>query len=126
MPYQLRPLEYRQMFGDSRLGHARIASQCVNGLFALPAQLLKNSPARRIGKSAEHGIGVGRLHTTNHNHMAMVCQERGRTFSRCCLASTPSIVWQTEHFTAQSQAFSASSAGFPASRWQKARLKPEP
>jgi hypothetical protein len=35
----------------------------VDGLFALPRQLLENSPAGRIGKSAEHGIGIGQLHT---------------------------------------------------------------
>jgi len=50
------------VLGDSRLEHARIASQCVDGLFALPGQLLENGPASRVGKSAEHVIGIGRLH----------------------------------------------------------------
>jgi hypothetical protein len=38
MPYQFCPLEHHQVLGDSRLGHARTASQCVDGLFAPPSQ----------------------------------------------------------------------------------------
>jgi hypothetical protein len=34
----------------------------MNGLFALPGQLLENGSARRIGKSAEHVIGMGWCH----------------------------------------------------------------
>src|SRR5208282_575874 len=54
MPNQLCPLQHREVLGDSRLRYARIASQCVDGLFALPGQLLENGPARRIGESPEH------------------------------------------------------------------------
>jgi hypothetical protein len=75
MPHQLCPLQHRQMLGDSRLRYARIASQCVDRLFALPGQLLEDGSARRIGKSAEDVIGIGRLHTTNHSQTVMVCQE---------------------------------------------------
>lgn len=63
MTYQLCPLQHRQVFGDSRLGHASMASQCVDALFALPGQLLKNRPAGGVGKSTEHVIGIGWLHT---------------------------------------------------------------
>ena len=69
MPYQLCPLQHRQVLGDSRLGDARIASQRVDGLFALPGQLLEDGPARRIGEGTEDVIGIGRLHTENHNRM---------------------------------------------------------
>jgi hypothetical protein len=48
----------------------------VDGLFALPGQLLENGPASRVGKSTEHVIGIGRLHIKNHNRAVMVCQER--------------------------------------------------
>src|SRR6266851_2294153 len=51
----------------------------MDGLFALPGQLLENGPARRIGESPEHVIGIGRLHTRNHSRMVMVCQERKAT-----------------------------------------------
>ena len=76
MTYQLGPLQHCQVLGDSRLGHARIASQRVDGLFALPGQLLEEGPAGWVGKSAKHVIGMGRLHLHNHNRLAMVCQER--------------------------------------------------
>jgi hypothetical protein len=48
----------------------------VDGLFALPRQLLENGPARRIGKSAEHVICISRRHTQNHNQTVMVCQDQ--------------------------------------------------
>src|SRR5258707_13355159 len=51
------------MFGDGRLRNAGIASQCMDCLLALPRQLLKNGPARRIGQGAEHVIGIGCCHT---------------------------------------------------------------
>src|ERR1700692_2022072 len=50
------------MLRYGRLRHAGIASQCVDCLFALPGQLLENGPARRIGKSPEHVICIGRCH----------------------------------------------------------------
>ncbi|MGC1619165.1 MAG: hypothetical protein WA765_11820 [Candidatus Acidiferrum sp.] len=59
MSYQLCALQHRQVLGDRRLGHARKASQCVDGLFAPPGQLLENGPANRIGESPEHVIGIG-------------------------------------------------------------------
>jgi hypothetical protein len=34
----------------------------MHSLFALPGQFLEDGPARRIGKRAEHGIGIGRFH----------------------------------------------------------------
>lgn len=71
MPYQPCPLQHRQMLGDGRLRYARIVSQCVDGQFALPSQLLENGPASRIGESAEHGIDMGWLHTPNHNRTVM-------------------------------------------------------
>jgi len=49
MPYQLCPLEHREVLGNSRLRYARIVSQCMDGLFALPGQLLKDGPAGGIG-----------------------------------------------------------------------------
>ena len=63
MPYQLRPLQHRQMLRDSRLRHARIASQRMNSLFALPRQLFEDGPARRIRKSAKHVISFDPFHT---------------------------------------------------------------
>jgi len=62
MPYQVCPLQHGEVLGDSGLRHARIVGQCVDGLFAMPGQLFENGPARRVGKSAEHVIGIGRLH----------------------------------------------------------------
>ena len=35
---------------------------------------------RRIGKSTEHVIGIGRPHTYINNRMAMVCQEKKSNF----------------------------------------------
>ena len=62
VPHQLCSLQYRQVLGDGRLGYMRITSQCVDGLFTLPRQLLENSPARRIGESTEHWMGIGWFH----------------------------------------------------------------
>jgi hypothetical protein len=58
----------------------------VDGLFALPGQLLEDGPASRVGKSTEDVIGTGRLHAQNHNRTVMVCQERRNTISNCGLA----------------------------------------
>ena len=62
MAYQLRPLQHSQVLGDGGLGHTCIASQCVDGLFALSSQLLEDGPARWIGEGAEHVVGINRLH----------------------------------------------------------------
>jgi hypothetical protein len=35
----------------------------VDGLFALPGEFLEDGSAGGVGESAEHGIGIGRLHT---------------------------------------------------------------
>lgn len=62
------------MLGDSRLGDAGIASQCVDSLFTLPDQLLENGPTRRIGKSLEHMIGVDQVNTSLGE---FPCQKKG-------------------------------------------------
>ena len=41
---------------------------------------------RRIGKSTEHVIGIGRPHTYINNRMAMVCQEK-KAISDCTFAA---------------------------------------
>lgn len=63
MPYQLCPLQHRQVFRDSRLRYACIAGQCVNGLLPLPGQLFEDRPASRICESSKDVIGVGCFHT---------------------------------------------------------------
>jgi hypothetical protein len=82
MPYQLCSLQHREVLGDSRLGDARIASQCVDGLFALPGQHLEEGPASRVGKSTEHVIGIGRLHTRNHNRFWLWFVKRHTLFRK--------------------------------------------
>jgi hypothetical protein len=43
-------------------------------------------------------IGIGRLHTPNHNQTVMVCQEKIFAFSNCARAlPTPSIAQKGDH-----------------------------
>ena len=78
MSYQPGVLEDGEVLGNGGLRYACVARQGVDGLLAVAGELLKNGAAGGIGKGTKHRIGVSRLHTQNHNHAVMVCQE-GRT-----------------------------------------------
>src|SRR6202000_1376751 len=51
-----------QVLGDGGLGYARIAGQGMDGLFALPCELLEEGAARRVGKGTKQRIGGSRRH----------------------------------------------------------------
>ncbi len=65
MVHQFGPLEHGEVLGDSGLRYACVAGQCVNGLFAVAGQLLKNGATGGISEGAKDRIGLGWLHTEN-------------------------------------------------------------
>ena len=62
MAHQPRPLEHSEVLGDGGLRDTGKASQCMNGLFALPGKLLEDGPARGVGERAEDVISAGSSH----------------------------------------------------------------
>jgi hypothetical protein len=44
----------------------------VDGLFALPCQLLEERAAGGVGEGAKDVIGIGLLHVKNHNRLVMI------------------------------------------------------
>lgn len=62
MLHQLRPLQHRQVLGDSRLRDVGIPRKRMNSLLALSNQLLEDGSSGRIGKSAEYVICYSGFH----------------------------------------------------------------
>lgn len=71
MANELGALEYGEVLGHSGLRDACVAGQGVDCHFALTGEPLKKGATGGIGEGAKDGIGVGRLHTENHNYLVI-------------------------------------------------------
>jgi len=66
----------------------------MDGLFVMPDQLLENGPARRIGKSTEHVIGIGQLHRQTITIWLLFVKRNVMQFPIAILRDINSVDWR--------------------------------